>query len=432
MGLSRSCQRRREALRNRKFLGRSKERTDLHEPAMACQSETASPAGGFPEIDAHPIGVELETDWTPAHRMVLDAQHRGRQTNPLVTSCCVKTGVKGPSKQDLVETHDRRHGPRAAQDKMESEPQIDCCNASSDKNKRANVHGRIGPQRPLENNGMIIRAHAFKMRFCGQTDKKAGTLWAARIAEETQMRQCRGETFREAADLAKPFSKKERETFFERLKQQMPEPKTELVYSNPFTLLIAVVLSAQSTDKSVNKATAALFRVADAPETMVRLGEEGLIAHIRTIGLFRTKAKNAIALSRILIAEHDGKVPRGRAALEALPGVGRKTANVILNVAFGEPVIAVDTHIFRVANRTGLAPGKTPLAVERRLASAVPEKYRLHAHHWLILHGRYTCVARKPKCPVCVVRDLCRYTEKTLAAQETGAAARGRSESRQA
>jgi endonuclease-3 len=220
--------------------------------------------------------------------------------------------------------------------------------------------------------------------------------------------------------------------FFERLKQHTPEPKTELVYSNPFTLLIAVVLSAQSTDKGVNKATAALFRVADAPETMVRLGEEGLIAHIRTIGLFRTKAKNVIALSRILIAEHDGKVPRGRAALEALPGVGRKTANVILNVAFGEPVIAVDTHIFRVANRTGLAPGKTPLAVERRLASAVPEKYRLHAHHWLILHGRYTCVARKPKCPACVVRDLCRYTEKTLAAQETGAAARGRSESRQA
>ena len=239
-------------------------------------------------------------------------------------------------------------------------------------------------------------------------------------------------TFREAADLAKPFSKKERETFFERLKQHTPEPKTELVYSNPFTLLVAVVLSAQSTDKGVNKATEALFRVADTPETMVRLGEDGLISHIRTIGLFRNKAKNVISLSRILIAEHDGKVPHDRVALEALPGVGRKTANVILNVAFGEPVIAVDTHIFRVANRTGLAPGKTPLTVERKLASAVPEKYRLRAHHWLILHGRYTCVARKPKCPVCVVRDLCRYTKKTLAAQETGAAARGRSESRQA
>jgi endonuclease-3 len=269
------------------------------------------------------------------------------------------------------------------------------------------------------------------MRFCAEMDKEAGTCRAVRIAEERQMRQCRGETFREAAGLAKPFSKKECETFFERLKQQMPEPKTELVYSNPFTLLIAVVLSAQSTDKGVNKATQ-LFRVADAPETMVRLGEEGLIAHIRTIGLFRSKAKNVIALSRILIAEHDGKVPRDRAALEALPGVGRKTANVILNVAFGEPVIAVDTHIFRVANRTGLAPGKTPLAVERKLASVVPEKYRLHAHHWLILHGRYTCVARRPKCPGCVVRDLCRYTKKTLAAQETGAGARGRSESRQA
>jgi len=318
------------------------------------------------------------------------------------------------------------------QNKIEPERQIDSCDASGDKNKRTNVHGRIGPQRLLEKNGMVIRAHAFKMRFSAAMDKEAGTCWAARIAEGRQMRQCRGETFREAADLAKPFSKKERETFFERLKQHTPEPKTELVYSNPFTLLVAVVLSAQSTDKGVNKATEALFRVADTPETMVRLGEDGLIAHIRTIGLFRSKAKNVISLSRILIAEHDGKVPHGRAALEALPGVGRKTANVILNVAFGEPVIAVDTHIFRVANRTGLAPGKTPLAVERKLASAVPQKYRLHAHHWLILHGRYTCVARKPKCPVCVVRDLCRYKKKTLAAQETGAAARGRSESRQA
>lgn len=230
----------------------------------------------------------------------------------------------------------------------------------------------------------------------------------------------------------KPFTKRESETFFERLKQQTPTPKTELAYTNPFTLLVAVVLSAQATDKGVNKATQALFGIADTPLEMARLGEKRLAAHIKSIGLFRNKAKNIIALSRMLVADHHSEVPQDRAALEALPGVGRKTANVVLNVVFGEPTIAVDTHIFRVANRTGLAPGKTPLAVESKLASTVPEKYRLYAHHWLILHGRYTCVARKPKCPVCIVRDLCRYPNKTLAAQETGAGARGRSESRQA
>jgi len=210
-----------------------------------------------------------------------------------------------------------------------------------------------------------------------------------------------------------PFTKKDAETFFARLRKMDPEPKTELVYSNPYTLLVAVVLSAQATDKGVNKATAKLFRIADTPEKMVALGEAGLTEHIKTIGLYRNKAKNVIALSRLLLEQHRGDVPKERAALEALPGVGRKTANVVLNVAFGEATIAVDTHIFRVANRTGLAPGKTPLAVEMKLEKIVPVEYRLHAHHWLILHGRYTCVARKPKCPVCVVRDLCRYTHKT-------------------
>jgi endonuclease-3 len=210
-----------------------------------------------------------------------------------------------------------------------------------------------------------------------------------------------------------PFTKKDAETFFARLKRLDPEPKTELVYSNPYTLLVAVVLSAQATDKGVNKATAKLFRIADTPEKMIALGEAGLTGHIKTIGLYRNKAKNVIALSRALISEHDGQVPQDRDALEALPGVGRKTANVVLNVVFGEATIAVDTHIFRVANRTGLAPGKTPLAVEMKLEKIVPAEYRLHAHHWLILHGRYTCVARKPRCPVCVVRDLCRYAHKT-------------------
>jgi endonuclease-3 len=213
--------------------------------------------------------------------------------------------------------------------------------------------------------------------------------------------------------MARRFSKSEVETFFARLAAHTPEPKTELVYSNPFTLLVAVVLSAQATDKGVNKATAPLFRLVNTPQKMVKLGETKLIEYIKTIGLYRNKAKNVIALSKALVEQHGGEVPRDREALEALPGVGRKTANVVLNVAFGEPTIAVDTHIFRVSNRTGLAPGKTPLDVERGLERVVPAKYKLHAHHWLILHGRYTCVARKPLCPVCVVRDLCRYKHKT-------------------
>jgi endonuclease III len=217
--------------------------------------------------------------------------------------------------------------------------------------------------------------------------------------------------------MARPFTRREVETFFDRLKAQMPEPKTELAYTNPYTLLVAVVLSAQATDRGVNRATASLFAIADTPEKMVTLGEAKLTQYIKTIGLYRMKTKNVIALSRALIAQHNSQVPHDREALEALPGVGRKTANVVLNVAFGEPTIAVDTHIFRVANRTQLAPGKTPLEVELKLERVVPEQYKLHAHHWLILHGRYTCIARKPRCPVCVVRDLCRFKPKTTEAE---------------
>ena len=193
--------------------------------------------------------------------------------------------------------------------------------------------------------------------------------------------------------------KREIEEFFARLKKHIPDPKTELQYNNPYTLLVAVALSAQATDKCVNKATEPLFKTVDTPEKMVALGEAKLTDAIKTIGLYRGKAKNVIALSKILIEKHGGKVPKDRDALQELPGVGRKTANVVLNVAFGEPTIAVDTHIFRVSNRTGLAPGKDVLAVELKLEKRVPEKYQLHAHHWLILHGRYTCVARKPLCP---------------------------------
>jgi endonuclease-3 len=205
----------------------------------------------------------------------------------------------------------------------------------------------------------------------------------------------------------------QRRRIFERLRAANPEPRSELVWRTPYELLVAVVLSAQATDRSVNAATRTLFRVANTPQAMVALGEEKLAEYIRTIGLYRTKAKNIVALSRLLIERHGGQVPRSREELEALPGVGRKTANVVLNVAFGEPTVAVDTHIFRVANRTGLAPGKNPLEVEKKLLRVTPPEFLRHAHHWLILHGRYVCTARKPKCPQCPIRDLCEFRGKT-------------------
>jgi endonuclease III len=206
------------------------------------------------------------------------------------------------------------------------------------------------------------------------------------------------------------------EEAFRRFHDVQPEPKGELQHINPFTLLVAVVLSAQATDAGVNKATPALFAAADTPEKMVKLGEDKVRDFIKTIGLYRNKAKNVIALSEKLIAEHGGEVPRDRAALESLPGVGRKTANVVLNMAFGQPTMAVDTHVFRVGNRTGLAPGKTPFEVELKLLEVIPPKYMLHAHHWLILHGRYTCLARKPLCERCIIADLCKWPGKTVMA----------------
>jgi endonuclease-3 len=201
---------------------------------------------------------------------------------------------------------------------------------------------------------------------------------------------------------------------FKRLKKQNPEPTTELNYQSPFELLIAVILSAQATDKGVNKATEKLFAVANTPEKILALKETGLKKHIKTIGLYNSKAKNIIKTCQILIEQHHSRVPEDRKALEALPGVGRKTANVILNTAFGHPTIAVDTHIFRVSNRTGLAPGKNVNEVETRLLEVVPKRYKQDAHHWLILHGRYTCVARKPRCGACVIEDLCEFDEKVI------------------
>ena len=210
------------------------------------------------------------------------------------------------------------------------------------------------------------------------------------------------------------WNAEEVEEAFRRFQSANPEPKGELEHVNPYTLLVAVVLSAQATDAGVNKATRSLFASVDTPEKMVALGEAKLREAIKTIGLYRNKAKNVIALSQKLLSEHGGQVPRTREALEALPGVGRKTANVVLNIAFGEPTIAVDTHLFRVANRTGIAAGKTPREVEDGLLRAVPDKYKRHAHHWLILHGRYVCKARAPDCPQCLINDLCRWPEKRV------------------
>jgi endonuclease-3 len=211
-----------------------------------------------------------------------------------------------------------------------------------------------------------------------------------------------------------PWTPAEVHEAFSRFRKANPEPKGELEHLNPYTLLVAVVLSAQATDAGVNKATRALFAVADTPEKMLELGEEKVREYIKTIGLYRNKAKNVIALSEKLIAEFGGEVPRTRAEIETLPGAGRKTANVVLNMAYGEHTMAVDTHVFRVGNRTGLAPGNTPLEVELGLEKVIPPEFMLHAHHWLILHGRYTCLARKPRCEVCLINDLCRWPEKTV------------------
>jgi endonuclease III len=219
---------------------------------------------------------------------------------------------------------------------------------------------------------------------------------------------------RAATKQTKPWTPAEVYEAFSRFRKANPEPKGELEHLNPYTLLVAVVLSAQATDAGVNKATRALFAVADTPQKMLALGEEKVRDYIKTIGLYRNKARNVIALSEKLIAEFGGEVPRSRAEIESLPGAGRKTANVVLNMAFGEHTMAVDTHVFRVGNRTGLAPGNTPLEVELGLERVIPPEFMLHAHHWLILHGRYTCLARKPRCELCLINDLCRWPEKTV------------------
>jgi endonuclease-3 len=237
---------------------------------------------------------------------------------------------------------------------------------------------------------------------------KASTAKKSRKPIATKPKASRG------GQKTKPWTPAEVREAFERFRKANPDPKGELEHLNPYTLLVAVVLSAQATDAGVNRATRALFPIADTPQKMLALGEEKLREYIKTIGLYRTKAKNVIALSEKLIREFGGEVPRTREEIESLPGAGRKTANVVLNMAFGERTMAVDTHVFRVGNRTGLAPGKTPLEVELGLERVIPAEFMLHAHHWLILHGRYTCLARQPRCAVCMINDLCRWPEKTI------------------
>ncbi len=260
-------------------------------------------------------------------------------------------------------------------------------------------------------------AHASHLRKPGTTAKaaakKAKSKPTAKKPKALKKPAVKTSAAKTSAPKLKRWSEAEVHTAFARFRAANPDPKGELEHLNHFTLLVAVVLSAQATDAGVNKATRNLFPIADTPEKMLELGEAGLREHIKTIGLYRAKAKNVIALSEQLIAQHGGKVPRTREELETLPGVGRKTANVVLNIAFGEKTIAVDTHLFRVGNRTYLAPGATPLEVELELLRVVPDEFMRHAHHWLILHGRYTCIARKPRCEVCIINDLCRWPEKT-------------------
>lgn len=265
------------------------------------------------------------------------------------------------------------------------------------------------PEAPTQSNGSIKGAAARRPK--GETPPP---LLLPEPAPAPRRRAVANAAAAAHGKTVRPWTKREITEAFTRFEQLNPEPQGELEHSDPFTLLVAVVLSAQATDSGVNKATRGLFAAASTPAAMVALGEDAVAGHIRTLGLYRGKAKNVVELSRLLLERHGGTVPQDRAALEALPGVGRKTANVVLNIAFGHPTIAVDTHLFRVANRTGLAPGKTPLDVEEGLEARIPGRFKLHAHHWLILHGRYICKALRPDCPICPINDLCRWPDKPL------------------
>jgi endonuclease III len=354
--------------------------------------------GPLLEDDAQPERLESPQPALAVNVDALDREVVGGEAQDLALAGAAVAEAEGEVEGEDVEPEKPDDRPAAERHENDADDEAQQPQRQHQQVKAARRQAAVRQQHALEED---VRAPVHRAKIgCGDAPLKRVLAFAGR----------RGRPYTRAM---RPFSKREVAEFYRRLADSRPIPKTELEFINPFTLLVAVVLSAQATDVGVNRATPPLFAVADTPQKMLALGEERLIQFIRTLGLYRTKAKNIMTLSRLLVAEHGGAVPRQREALERLPGVGRKTANVVLNVAFGEPTIAVDTHIFRVANRTGLAPGKTPLAVEEGLEKVTPAAYKLGAHHWLILHGRYVCKARKPDCPRCVVADLCRYGAKT-------------------
>src|SRR6516225_8307471 len=389
-------------------------------------------------VEPHPERIERPL----AHAAVVADLPNGelRRGNRHLLVCCRSpiAHPEGPVDEQDVKPAEAKHGPRPGDKKEHSggethpaQDEHEAHEAPVAERALRRDHRREDGEIPLD---VVVAGHGvhYTQSMARKTDRAkrgkagakparraAGRLRTARAGKAAAVKPAgkRIAADRKAAAGALPqWSTAGIEEAFRRFEAHTPVPKGELQHIDPFTLLVAVVLSAQATDAGVNKATPALFAVADNPEKMLALGEERLQDMIKTIGLFRTKAKNVIALSRKLVDEHGGAVPRTREALEALPGVGRKTANVVLNVAFGEPTIAVDTHIFRVGNRTGLAVGKTPLEVEIKLDRVVPAKYKRHAHHWLILHGRYVCLARRPLCERCLIADLCKWPGKTVQA----------------
>src|SRR4029079_15076828 len=376
-------------------------------------------------VERDPEGIEhpfpRATEVTDLANPELRRSHR----HLLVRFGMAVVETERPIQQEHIQAEEAEHRPRPEQKKQNAGDETDASeqehqNEKSDAAERAMRCQRRGKDRGFEIVGVVGAHCAQYTEIMAKKPARKSTMKLPKRAKRNRAK-VKSAPKRAAAD-AKDASGEipqwtpaQIEEAFRRFKAANPEPKGELQHINPFTLLVAVVLSAQATDAGVNKATPVLFALADTPEKMAALGEGRVRDLIKTIGLFRTKAKNVIGLSQKLIAEHGGQVPRSREALEELPGVGRKTANVVLNMTFGQPTMAVDTHVFRIGNRTGLAPGKDPLAVELKLLEVIPEKYMMHAHHWLILHGRYVCLALRPLCEKCVIADLCKWPGKTVA-----------------
>ena len=373
------------------FLVGRQEMTNGRPIAVRYQKQPADqlPLPVFLQVQAHPAAYKCLPARRGAFRQMLENQLMLGDANPFGPARVSEIGPESPPHEQNVEPGKARDGPSTDHEEHRADGQIDHGDKAHDQDNTLAAQAAVRRQDDLP---------GFRVALLhGPILLKQGYLNRNSMAKVTRLQvDAIAEVFR-------------------RFQADNPEPKGELHSKNVFTLLVAVVLSAQATDEGVNRATGALFKIADTPAMMVALGEDRLREYIKTIGLFRAKARNVIALSQLLIDRHGGEVPDTREALEALPGVGRKTANVILNVAFGHPTIAVDTHLFRLGNRTGLAPGKSPRDVEMKLLKAVPESYRRHAHHWLILHGRYVCKARKPECWRCLISDLCLFQPKTPA-----------------